>query len=177
MSSSARIDEHGLVGDLRTTALITNAGAVDSLCLPDADSPSVFASLLDGAGGHLTIDLVEVPEGEEMRRRQHYLPNTNILMTRLQGAGAITQIRDFMLPLHLAQDRVGVLVRQVTALHGPRSLHFSCWPGFDYARADHQARATALDLHEQLSSLLVRHGWTPGTLEISVLRIDETADR
>ena len=135
----ARIDDHGLVGDLRTTALISSAGTIDSLCLPDADSPSVFAALLDGAGGHLTIDLVDIPDGEDVRRRQHYLPNTNILMTRLEGAGAIAQIRDFMLPVHLADDRVGVLVRQVTALHGARSIHLSCWPGFDYARADHRA--------------------------------------
>lgn len=135
----ARIDDHGLVGDLRTTALISNAGTVSSLCLPDADSPSVFAALLDDAGGHLSIDLVDVPDGEEIRSRQHYLPNTNILMTRLEGAGGITQIRDFMVPLQLAQERVGVLVRQVTALRGPRSVHLSCWPGFDYARADHQA--------------------------------------
>lgn len=134
-----RIDEHGLVGDLRTTALISNAGTVDSLCLPDADSPSVFVALLDGDGGHLSVDLVDLPEGEQVRRRQHYLPNTNILITRLQGGGAITQIRDFMVPVHLADERVGVLVRQVTALHGPRSIHLSCWPGFDYARVEHQA--------------------------------------
>lgn len=137
---AARIDEHGLVGDLRTTALVSNAGTVDSLCLPDADSPSNLAAVLDGEhGGHLTIDLVDIPDGEGVRRRQNYLPNTNILMTRLHGAGAIVQIRDFMLPVQLAGDRVGVLVRQVTALRGSRSVHLACWPGFDYARADHQA--------------------------------------
>ena len=140
----ARIDEHGLVGDLRTTALISNTGTVDSLCLPDVDSPSVFAALLDGdGGGHLSIDLMDIPDGADMRSRQHYLPNTNILMTRMEGAGAILQVRDFMLPVHLAQGRVGVLVRQVTALHGSRSVHLACWPGFDYARVDHRASVSA----------------------------------
>lgn len=40
-------------------------------------------------------------------------------------------------------------------------------------RADHQARATAMELHRQLTALVTQHGWVPGTLEISVLRIDE----
>jgi hypothetical protein len=42
-------------------------------------------------------------------------------------------------------------------------------------RADHQARATALELHRQLTALVTQHGWVPGTLEISVLRIEEPA--
>lgn len=184
----ARIDDHGLVGDLRTTALINNAGTVASLCLPDADSASVFAALLDGAGGHLSIDLVDIPDDVEIRSRQHYLPNTNILMTRLEGAGGITQIRDFMVPLQLAQGRVGVLVRQVTALRGPRSVHLSCWPGFDYARAEHRAAlsddgrtvdftsdAGHLRLHSSHElQLAARHRGPEATLDVT-LQPDEAA--
>jgi GH15 family glucan-1,4-alpha-glucosidase len=134
------IDEHGLVGDLRTTALVASNGTVASMCLPDADSPSVFASLLDGeVGGHFAIELVDVPEGTEIRNSQNYLSDTNILITRLQAAGAITEIRDFMLPTHLAEGREGLLVRTITALHGPRTVKMTCWPGFDYARAPHEA--------------------------------------
>lgn len=40
-------------------------------------------------------------------------------------------------------------------------------------RADHQARATALDLHEQLVALVVDHGLVPGTIEISILTVTE----
>jgi GH15 family glucan-1,4-alpha-glucosidase len=156
------IDEHGLVGDLRTTALVANDGTVASMCLPDADSPSVFAALLDGeVGGHFAVRLVDVPEGAEIRHNQNYLSDTNILITRLQADGAITEIRDFMLPVHLAEGREGVFVRTVTALHGPRTVRVSCWPGFDYARATHEAelsknsrrvifqagKAGALELH------------------------------
>jgi GH15 family glucan-1,4-alpha-glucosidase len=135
------IDDHGLIGDLRTTALVASDGCVNSLCLPDADSPSVFAALLDAeVGGHLRIELTDLPDGGHVRRRQNYLPNTNILITRLQGSGAITEVRDFMVPTHLAAEREGLFVRQVTALHGPREIRLTCWPGFDYARATHRAK-------------------------------------
>jgi GH15 family glucan-1,4-alpha-glucosidase len=134
------IDEHGLVGDLRTTALVANDGTVASMCLPDADSPSVFAAALDAeVGGHFAVQLVDIPDGAEIRRNQNYLSDTNILITRLQVDGAITEIRDFMLPIHLAEGREGVFVRTITALHGPRTVRVTCWPGFDYARAGHEA--------------------------------------
>ncbi len=144
VSSVPRIDEHGLVGNLRSTALVSNSGTVDSMCLPDADSPSIFAALLDsGQGGHLSVDLTDLPDGERLRLRQNYLPNTNILITRFEGAGGITQVRDFMVPVHLTAQRGGLFVRRVTALHGPRSVRLSCWPGFDYARAPHRAELSA----------------------------------
>ena len=138
------IDQHGLVGDLRTSALIGADGTIDSMCLPDADSPSIFAAILDRAqGGHLTVDLVDLGETEGIRRRQNYLPNTNILITRLQAAAAITEIRDFMVPAEFADGLVGVLCRSVSALHGPRRVRLSCWPGFNYARDDHHAELSS----------------------------------
>ena len=141
MAFAPMIDQHGLIGDLRTTALIASDGTVDSLCLPDADSPSIFAALLDRAvGGHLSIELTDLDAGDQVRRRQNYVPYTNVLITRLQAAAAITEIRDFMLPGELADGRTGVLVRSVSALHGPRDVRLICWPGFDYARADHEAQ-------------------------------------
>jgi GH15 family glucan-1,4-alpha-glucosidase len=134
------IGEHGLIGDLRTSALVAADGTVDSLCLPDADSPSIFAAALDRErGGHFAVALTGLPAGELIRHRQLYLPNTNILITRLQAAGAVTEVADYMLPVHLAQGREGVFVRRVTPFHGSRTVRLACWPGFDYARAAHHA--------------------------------------
>lgn len=137
------IDRHGLVGDLRATALVSADATVVSMCLPDADSPSVFAAILDAErGGHLRCDLVDVPAGHVVRHRQHYLPGTNILISRLQADRSIVEVVDYMVPRHLAGGREGVFVRQIQALHGPRTVRLSCWPGFDYARASHTASAS-----------------------------------
>lgn len=48
---AARIDEYGLTGDGRSVALISRNGAVDWLCWPRFDSPSLFAALLDEERG------------------------------------------------------------------------------------------------------------------------------
>lgn len=42
-------------------------------------------------------------------------------------------------------------------------------------RSDHQARASVLELHHQLTTLVTAHGYVPGSLEISVLAVEEPA--
>ena len=75
------IEDHGLIGDLQTAALVSTDGTVDWMCLPRFDSPSVFASLLDSrGGGRFTL----APVGGKHVTRQMYLPNTAILVTRFR---------------------------------------------------------------------------------------------
>ena len=40
------IAEHGLIGDLHTSALVGTDGTIDWYCCPRFDSPSVFAAIL-----------------------------------------------------------------------------------------------------------------------------------
>ena len=54
------IAEHGLIGDLRTAALVGTNGTIDWYCCPRFDSPAVFAGILDakrGGGFELSADV------------------------------------------------------------------------------------------------------------------------
>jgi GH15 family glucan-1,4-alpha-glucosidase len=73
------IADHGLIGDLRTAALVASDATIDWLCVPRFDSPSVFGALLDakkGGAWRLT------PMSDSSSRGQHYLPASNVLVTR-----------------------------------------------------------------------------------------------
>jgi GH15 family glucan-1,4-alpha-glucosidase len=50
------IEEHGIIGDLHTVALVGSDGTIDWYCCPAFDSPSVFAAILDREqGGYYRI--------------------------------------------------------------------------------------------------------------------------
>ncbi len=73
------IENYGIIGNMRTAALVGMDGSIDWLCLPHFDSPSVFAAILDDRkGGRFRI----APARDHLRRKQYYWPGTNILITR-----------------------------------------------------------------------------------------------
>jgi GH15 family glucan-1,4-alpha-glucosidase len=126
------IEDHGIVGDLHTAALVGQDGTVDWLCLPAFDSPSVFCSILDDErGGHFKLR----PERYD-RSQQLYLPDTNVLLTRFLSPEGVAEILDFM-PVHNGAKSRHRLVRNVTAVRGRVTLNAECLPAFDYARAGH----------------------------------------
>ncbi len=82
---------YGLIGNAQISALVSQTGSIDWLCLPRPDSPPVFGRLLDPEGGHFSIAPAEGSAG-----RQRYLPNTNILETRFDlEDGSAFRILDF----------------------------------------------------------------------------------
>src|SRR6202167_4275175 len=88
------IEEHGIVGDLRTVALAGTDGTVDWYCPARFDAPSLFGALLDkNKGGYFSLR-----SRSSGRPKQLYLPDTNILLTRFQGAEAVGEVIDFMVP-------------------------------------------------------------------------------
>lgn len=79
MADYPLIEDHGLIGDLQTAALVTTDGTIDWFCCPRFDSPSVFGALLDWEkGGHFSVR----PTEETYTTKQLYLPDTAILVTR-----------------------------------------------------------------------------------------------
>lgn len=126
------IEDYGIIGDLNTVALVSLKGSVDYMCFPDFDSPTVFAALLDAEkGGKFQI----VPEFAEMKTKQLYLPDTNVLLTRFLSREGVGEITDFM-PVEELYDGKE-LIRRVTTVRGEVHYQLSCQPRFNYARSPH----------------------------------------
>ena len=86
------IDDYAIIGDCKTAALVALSGAVEWLCLPDFDSPSLFAAILDRArGGTFTVR----PQAAYGSARR-YLPNTAVLETTFTTATGSVRMIDFM---------------------------------------------------------------------------------
>ena len=130
------IEDHGIIGNLHTAALVGSEGTIDWLCLPAFDSPSVFAAILDDEkGGHFSLR----PERYD-RAQQLYLPNTNVLLTRFLSPEAVVEVLDFM---PVPDKRGGRqnrhrLIRNVRVVRGRMTLEADCRPAFDYARQSHR---------------------------------------
>ena len=90
-------------------ALVGTDGTVDWYCPSRFDAPSLFGALLDARkGGYFSLWC----RGSG-RPKQLYLPDTNILMTRFQGAEAVGEVIDFMVPETRSSGRArDLLVRQ-----------------------------------------------------------------
>src|SRR5688500_6923165 len=87
------IENYGLIGNLHTAALVGIAGSIDWLCVPKFDSPSVFAAILDDRkGGRFRISA----SGDNLRQKQYYWPNTNVLIIRFSHADGIGEIAYYM---------------------------------------------------------------------------------
>jgi GH15 family glucan-1,4-alpha-glucosidase len=143
MSNYPLIADHGLIGNLQTTALVSTDGTIDWFCSPRFDSPSIFGSLLDhDHGGHFTIR----PTAETFTRRQLYYPDTAILVTRFLTESGVGEVVDFM-PVTggtVVTDR-HQLVRMIRCVRGEMTFALDIAPRFDYGRESHQVHALGED--------------------------------
>ena len=123
------IENYGVIGDLRTVALVGMNGSIDFFCFPEFDSATIFAALLDAdKGGRFSI----APNLREARHKQLYLPDTNVLLTRFLSADGVAEITDFM-PV-ASQGPTGRLIRVVKAVRGSIEFALHCEPRFNYGR-------------------------------------------
>ena len=132
------IEQHGIIGNMQSAALISIDAAIDFYCFPDFDSPSVFAALLDPEkGGCFEI----VPKLGALRTKQLYLPSTNILLTRFLSNDGVVEVTDFMPITDGASKRPNQIVRNLRVIKGEIAFHLRCSPRFDYARSSHSITA------------------------------------
>jgi GH15 family glucan-1,4-alpha-glucosidase len=132
------IENYGVIGNMRSIALVGVNGSIDFLCFPDFDSPTVFAALLDPErGGFLRI----WPEIEHLHTRQLYLPDTNILLTRFLSDSGVSEITDFMPVVERKGNarRAHHIVRMLRVIKGRITFRMRCAPRFDYGRSRHSA--------------------------------------
>ena len=133
------IENHGLIGDLQTAALVTTDGSIDWFCCPRFDSPSVFGSLLDHQqGGRCRV----APRTSSYTSRQLYLPDSAILVTRFLTEDGVGELIDFM-PVRgkVATDN-HQLVRLLRCVRGEMTFEVDLSPRFDYGRVGHETTVT-----------------------------------
>ncbi|ATZ51652.1 hypothetical protein BCIN_07g02550 [Botrytis cinerea B05.10] len=146
------IENYGLIGNMRTCALVGIDGSIDFMCWPDFDSPSIFGRLLDkDKGGHFSISPAM---GVTFNTKQQYLPSSNILQTRyIHEEGVVDLIDFFPRPHHshvakkssmpfrettkVQGELKKWLVRRVECIRGSVDLDVEIFPAFNYARDEH----------------------------------------
>ncbi|MBW0116688.1 glycoside hydrolase family 15 protein [Pseudonocardia sp. KRD-169] len=128
------IAEHGLIGDLRSAALVGTDGTVDWFCPGRFDAPSAFAAVLDTeGGGHWAM----TPTCEVASRSQFYYPDSAVLVTRFLTEHGIVECQDFM-PVGDGPQR---LVRRVLNVRGEVGMRTEVVPRPGYARERAAAKA------------------------------------
>ncbi|MCL9799568.1 glycoside hydrolase family 15 protein [Pseudomonas sp. AKS31] len=136
------IDAHGIIGDMRSAALVNDRGSVDFFCWPEFDSPSIFCSLLDTPDAGIFQLAPDLPDA---RREQIYLPDTNVLQTRWLSERAVVEVTD-LLPVADNADDLPLLMRRVRVVSGEATFTMRCAVRHDYARADTRAQMDQQDV-------------------------------
>lgn len=124
------IGARGIIGDGFTCALVRIDGAIDWLCMPRFDSPSVFASLLDADRGGLTAI---TPLTRPFESLQRYDPDTNVLETLMLVNGqGVVRLTDFMPWTDDPRLSIHEVHRRVECVEGEVDLEAIFDPRFDY---------------------------------------------
>jgi len=127
------IENYGVIGNMRSIALVGINGSIDFLCYPNFDSPTVFAALLDDeSGGRFQIQ----PQLKKRRVRQLYLPDTNILLTRFLSEEGVAELTDYM-PIGTDGEQPNEIIRTVSVIRGKLEFKMRCQPRLNYATCRH----------------------------------------
>jgi len=128
------IGDYGMIGDLRSAALLSKQGSIDWMCLPRFDSPWIFGRLLDWEkGGYLQL----CPPGEALAYRQ-YRRDSNVIQTVWSSDRARMRVVDWM-PIAVKNKRVVPpeslrLIRMMQPIAGSTEWRLTFKPRFDYGR-------------------------------------------
>jgi len=133
------IGGYGFLSDCHASALVSYDGAVEWLCLPRFDSPSVFAALLDRGAGRLTLR----PPGVVTPISRRYRPGTLVVETTWVTDTGWMVVNDALsiaswdptagAPI-VSHESDHSLLRSITCIDGEVDIEMECLPRFDYGR-------------------------------------------
>jgi GH15 family glucan-1,4-alpha-glucosidase len=138
------IADYAFLSDCHTGALVAPDGAIDWLCAPSFDAPSMFGSLLDREAGFFRFG----PFGIHHATQRNYVPGTNVMETTWKTPSGWIVVRDALtmgpwehedaVTPHTRppadDDADHMLVRTVVCLEGSVEVELICEPAFDYGR-------------------------------------------
>ena len=129
--------DYGVIGNCRTAALVSKKGSIDWFCLPDFDSPSIFAKLLDeekGGSFHFEVS-------DDYTITQNYHGHTNILLTRFESPEHGFIVFDYMPRYHTVEHRHYMppeIHRYIRVIKGQPTVRVVYDPKINYAREEVQ---------------------------------------
>jgi GH15 family glucan-1,4-alpha-glucosidase len=156
------IEDYAFLSDCETTALVAPDGAVEWLCLPRMDSPSVFGAILDRDAGRFRIG----PAGVDVPSARRYIPGTLVVETSWWTPGGWLVVTDALLmgPWYHEDERSGthrraptdydaahVLLRVLGCINGQVQVDMECTPAFDYGRLPPRWSYTGDGYHEAIA--------------------------
>jgi alpha,alpha-trehalase len=166
------IADYAFLSNCHTGALVAPDGAIDWLCIPSFDSPSIFGSLLDRGAGFFRLG----PFGINHPSARAYEAGTNVFETTWRTPAGWIVVRDALtigprghedeITPHTRppadDDGDHMLVRTVECIDGSVEVELVCEPAFDYGRVPaqwslvdgnrHAADATGSDVTVRLVS-------------------------
>jgi len=141
-----QIEDYGLIGDMRTCALVGKNGSIDYMCWPKFDSPSTFCRILDtsqGGGGHWSIS----PHNSAICK-QNYRASSNILQTKWIDEDGVVDLTDFFALSKYNKALQGsgsTLVRKLDCVRGSMSIDIELCPKPGYARSNGSMQLSQVD--------------------------------
>ena len=136
------IHQHAIIGDGYSCALVGTDGSIPWLCLPQFDSPSVFAAILDQQNGG-TFRVAPSTTGKTGgESRQAYDDSTNVLQTLFQQDGSAMVVTDFMPWMGEQHSSLHELHRLLEMREGAMEVEVVFDPRFDYGRGETRVHTT-----------------------------------
>jgi GH15 family glucan-1,4-alpha-glucosidase len=151
------IADYAFLSNCHTGALVAPDGAIDWLCVPSFDSPSIFGSLLDREAGFFRLG----PFGINHPSSRSYEPGTNVLVTTWKTPAGWIVVTDALtmgprdhedaITPHTRppadDDGEHMLVRTVECIDGEVEIELVCEPAFDYGRTPAEWKLLGDDRH------------------------------